>query len=702
MSEKQIRVIEDPLDSIKCGCGSCEDDKPKKIVKPEIKVVDPLDEIKCGCGSCDDEAPAFKLADPLDEIKCGCGSCDEDHDHDESHDHHHDHGSSSKIRNLFLGMSFVIFFTAIFTDFSKTVDLVLFGTAYILIARKIIFDALRSVFKGRMLDENFLMALATIVAFAIGEYAEGVAVMLFYRVGQLTEDYALNRSKSNISKLLDLKPDMARIKIDGGFKEVHPESVVVDQILSVRPGEKIPLDGEIIKGETSLDTAMLTGESLPRSVEVGDEVLAGTVNLEGVIEIKVTKSYDNSAVSKILNLVREANSNKAVTEKFITKFAKVYTPLVVLAAGLLALIPPIFLGESFETWLYRGAIFLVVSCPCALVISIPLGYFGGLGGAARKGVLIKGGHYLEVLKKAKTLIVDKTGTLTKGNFKLKDIDLHGSYDKNQVLEIAAHIEAYSNHPIAKAVVEAYGHAVDMDLATDIKEIPGKGLEGRFKEHRVVIGNKSLMTLNNYKLPEEKTNGTVLYVAVDKQIVAVLWIEDEIKSHSLEGIKQLKKLGFNRIVMLTGDQNNIAHLVADHLGIDEVYGELLPEDKLSHVEEIIQESSPVIFVGDGINDAPVLTRADVGISMGQLGSDVAIESSDVVLMQDEMTKVADAVKGARFTSNIIWQNIILALGVKAIIMVLGAVGIANLWIAVFGDVGVAFLAILNAGRAIYQK
>jgi Cd2+/Zn2+-exporting ATPase len=553
-----------------------------------------------------------------------------------------------------------------------------------------------------MLDENFLMALATIVAFAIGEYAEGVAVMLFYRVGQLTEDYALNRSKSNISKLLDLKPDMARIVRPDGFKEVHPEVVVIDQILSVRPGEKIPLDGEIIKGETSLDTAMLTGESLPRSVEVGDEVLAGTVNLEGVIEIRVTKSYDDSAVSKILNLVREANSNKAVTEKFITKFAKVYTPMVVVAATLLALVPPLLFGQSFDTWLYRGAIFLVVSCPCALVISIPLGYFGGLGGAARKGVLIKGGHYLEVLKKSKTLILDKTGTLTKGNFKLKDVDLHGAYSKDEILVIAAHIEAYSNHPIAKAVVEAYGHAVDMELATNIKEIPGKGLEGNFKDHKVVIGNKSLMTLKNYEIPKEKTQGTVLYVGVDHKVVAVLLIEDEIKDHSLEGINRLKKLGFDRIVMLTGDQQSIADQVAGELGIDEVYGELLPEDKLKHVEDIIEESSPVMFVGDGINDAPVLTRADVGISMGQLGSDVAIESSDVVLMQDEITKVADAVSGARFTSNIIWQNIVLALGVKAIIMVLGAIGIANLWIAVFGDVGVAFLAILNAGRAIYQK
>lgn len=686
IKKTEIKTYEDPLDAIKCGCGSCED-TPSQVKKHDHKH--------------DHGQGLLKVVDPLDDIKCGCGSCDEDEkDHD--HDHDHSHGKSSWFNHVLLGLSFGIFFFALLTKFSNTVDLILYLSAYVLIARTIVFDAVKSLVKGRMMDENFLMALATLVAFAIGEYAEGVAVMLFYRVGMLTEDYALNRSKSNISKLLDLKPDLARLKTDQGLVEVHPEHVDVESILIVRPGEKIPLDGQIILGASSLDTAMLTGESLPRSVEVGDEVLAGTVNLEGVIEIKVLKSYDDSAVSKILNLVREANSNKAVTEKFITKFAKIYTPLVVVAAALLALIPPVFFGQSLDTWLYRGAIFLVVSCPCALVISIPLGYFGGLGGAARKGILIKGGHYLEVLKKAKTLVVDKTGTLTKGNFKLKEIDLLSAYTEAEILKIAAHIESFSNHPIARAVVEAYGQALTIEDVTQIKEIPGKGVQGMYEDKLVVIGNKRLMEMMAYDLPDHDNKGTVLYVAIEGHVAGILWIEDEIKDHSLEGIKALKALGFDRIVMLTGDQSKIANQVGQALGIDEVYGELLPEDKLSHVERIIDESSPVVFVGDGINDAPVLTRADVGISMGQLGSDVAIESSDVVLMQDEMTKVADAVRGARFTSSIIWQNIILALGVKLVIMVLGAMGIANLWIAVFGDVGVAFLAILNAGRAIYQK
>jgi Cd2+/Zn2+-exporting ATPase len=638
-------------------------------------------------------------SDPLDQIKCQCSSCDEDKKNIDKKD------SLLKrlpIDKIALAISFVIFFMALLSNFDANIKLALYILAYSLIARKIIFSAIKSLFKGKMMDENFLMALASIVAFIIGEYAEGVAVMLFYRVGQLTEEYALNRSKSNISKLLDLKPDMARIKNAFGYKEVQPEEVVVGDVLLVKPGEKIPLDGKVIKGQSSVDTSMLTGESLPRNIEVDDEVYSGTLNVEGAIEVEVLKLSKDSAVSKILNLVKVANSRKAVTEKFITRFAKVYTPIVVLFAALIAILPPLLLGQPFETWVYRGAIFLVVSCPCALVISIPLGYFGGIGGAARKGILVKGGHYLEVLKKSKTIILDKTGTLTKGNFKLKKIHLIEDMKEDSLLEIAAHLESYSTHPIAVAVVEAYKKDLNIHDISQVKEISGKGVSGYFKNYKVDLGNRRLMALRNINVENLKYEGTVLYMAIDGKLQAVFEIEDEIKQHSLEGINKLKKLGFNRVVMLTGDQDTIARSVGKALGIDEIYSELLPEDKLNHVERLIEESGPVIFVGDGINDAPVLTRADVGISMGQLGSDAAIESSDVVLMTDEITKVAQAVEGARFTSTIIWQNIILALGTKGVIMILGTLGYASLWTAVFGDVGVAFLAILNAGRGIYKK
>ena len=637
--------------------------------------------------------------DPLDQIKCQCDSCDDNKKSPKEKD-----GFIKRISmdNICLGISFLIFFTALLSDFTSNIKLALYILAYGLIARKILFSAIKSLIKGKMMDENFLMALASIVAFLIGEYAEGVAVMLFYRVGQLTEEYALNRSKSNISKLLDLKPDMARIKSAFGYNEVKPEAVKVGDILLVKPGEKIPLDGKVIKGETSIDTSMLTGESLPQTVEIDDQVYSGTLNVEGAIEVQVEKLSKDSAVSKILSLVKVANSRKAVTEKFITRFAKVYTPIVVLFAALIAVLPPLLLGQPFETWVYRGAIFLVVSCPCALVISIPLGYFGGIGGAARKGILVKGGHYLEVLKKSKTIILDKTGTLTKGNFKLKKIHLIEDMQEDHLLEIAAHLESHSTHPIALAVVDAYDKPLNIHDISQVKEISGKGVSGYFKDYQVDLGNKRLMELRNISLENVKYPGTVLYLAINGRLQGVFEIEDEIKQGSLEGINRLKKLGFNRLVMLTGDQDAIARSVGESLGIEEIYSELLPEDKLNYVEKIIEESSPVIFVGDGINDAPVLTRADVGISMGQLGSDAAIESSDVVLMKDEITKVAEAVEGARFTSKIIWQNIILALGTKAVIMILGTLGYASLWTAVFGDVGVAFLAILNAGRGIYRK
>lgn len=598
-------------------------------------------------------------------------------------------------------ISFILFFTAILTGFSKSVDLGLFIVAYLLISRDVIKAAIRGVAKGQMLDENFLMSIASIVAFLIGEYAEGVAVMLFYAVGQLTEEYAINRSKGSISKLLDLRPDFANVKTASGIRTIDPSRVNIGDILVIKPGEKVPLDGVVTMGNTLIDSAMLTGESLPVSTGLEDEVYAGTINMNAVIEVKVTKSFSESAVSKILSMVQKANENKATTEKFITKFAKVYTPLVVVIAALLAIVPPLFFGQAFDTWVYRGAIFLVVSCPCALVISVPLGYFGGIGGAAKKGVLVKGGQYLEALKVAKTVVFDKTGTLTKGNFSVDHIDQTGKLSEDELLEMSAHLESMSNHPIAKAIVAAYGEEIDDNRVKDVEEVAGKGIIAQFDGKKVMIGNDALMTDNNVFLKDHESIGTTLYISVDGSLEGILHISDEIKEKTLEGLKELKKLGVEKFVMLTGDRKPIAEAVGSELGIDTVHAELMPGDKLDILESLLNEKDKVVFVGDGINDAPVLTRADVGIAMGNLGSDVAVESSDVVLMNDEITAVADGIRVSRFTSKIIAQNIILALGVKVAIMILGTMGFASLWMAIFGDVGVAMIAILNSSRPVYQ-
>lgn len=604
-------------------------------------------------------------------------------------------------KNYQLVISFILFFTAILTGFSKSVDLGLFIIAYLLISRDVIKAAIKGVAKGQMLDENFLMSIASIVAFLIGEYAEGVAVMLFYAVGQLTEEYAITRSKGSISKLLDLRPDFANVKTPSGIRTIDPSKVNIGDTLVIKSGEKVPLDGIVTMGNTLIDSAMLTGESLPVSTSVNDEVYAGTINMNAVIEVKVTKSFSESAVSKILSMVQKANENKATTEKFITKFAKVYTPLVVVTAALLAIVPPLFFGQAFDTWVYRGAIFLVVSCPCALVISVPLGYFGGIGGAAKRGVLIKGGQYLEVLKVAKTVVFDKTGTLTKGNFSVDHIDQTGDLSEDALLEMSAHLESMSNHPIAKAIVSTYVGELDDNRVKDVEEVAGKGIIAYFDGKKVMIGNDALMTDNNVFLKDHESIGTTLYISVDGSLKGILHISDEIKEKTLEGLKELKKLGVEKFVMLTGDRKPIAEAVASELGIDMVHAELMPGDKLEILESLLNEKDKVIFVGDGINDAPVLTRADVGIAMGNLGSDVAVESSDVVLMNDEITAVADGIRVSRFTSKIIAQNIILALGVKVAIMILGTMGFASLWMAIFGDVGVAMIAILNSSRPVYQ-
>lgn len=605
-------------------------------------------------------------------------------------------------RNYKLILSFIIFFTALFGSFNEWVKLGLYISAYLLVATNVLKLAISGIGKGQMLDENFLMSIASIVAFGIGESAEGVAVMLFYAVGQLTEEYAVNRSKRSISSLLDLRPDYANLKRGFETIQVDPSEVQIGDIIVIKPGERIPLDGIVIKGNTQIDAAMLTGESLPVDAGVDQEVYSGTINVSSVIEVRVNKIFADSAVSKILKMVQKANENKAKTEKFITKFAKVYTPTVVLTALFISLVPPLLLGQSFSEWIYKGAIFLVVSCPCALVISVPLGYFGGIGGAARKGLLVKGGQFLEVLKKPGTIVFDKTGTLTKGNFKVDHIEVLGQLDANKILELGAHIESLSNHPIAKAIVGAYSGPINSERVSDIVEVAGKGLIGSIDDQRVMIGNEALLSDNNIKVDAHSNVGTTLYLCLDHVLVGILHINDEIKERSQEGLNQLKKLGVKKFVMLTGDRKNIAQAVGKKLGIDEIHAELLPGDKLSKLEEILERDSNVIFVGDGINDAPVLSRADVGIAMGDLGSDVAIESSDIVLMNDEISTIADGVKVSRFTSSIIMQNIVFALGVKVLVMILGLMDIANLWIAIFGDVGVAFIAILNSGRAVYKK
>lgn len=654
--------------------------------------------------------PSFNV---LDDIGCGCGSCGGDDDHHSDHAYEDSNEMQSKPvtngkwinkvkENAQLIIAFILFFTAIFTNFNELVDLALYGSAYLLVSREVIKLAVKSVFKGKMLDENFLMAVASIVAFAIGEYAEGVAVMLFYAVGQLTEEYAINHSKNSISKLLDLRPDFAHLKTTSGIKTVDPSVVRIGDIILVKPGERIPLDGVVVQGESLIDSAMLTGESLPVTARVASEVYSGTINMNAVIEVEVTKLFRDSAVSKILSMVQKANDNKAETEKFITKFAKVYTPLVVLGAIALALIPPLFFGQPLDTWIYRGAIFLVVSCPCALVISVPLGYFGGIGGAAKKGVLVKGGQYIEALKVARTVVFDKTGTLTKGNFSVDHIDLVGNLSKQEILKFSAHAESLSTHPIAKAIVDAYEGEINSDALTSAEEVAGKGIKAVFEGQELMIGNDALMIENGIQLPAHETLGTTLYLSINNTLEGIIHISDEIKEQTVEGLRALKELGVDNFVMLTGDRKQIAHRIGEKLGIETIHSELLPGDKLEILESLLKKDEKVIFVGDGINDAPVLTRADVGIAMGSLGSDVAVESSDVVLMTDEITAVAEGIKVSRFTGKIITQNIVLALGIKGIIMILGAMGVASLWMAIFSDVGVAMMAILNSSRPVYSR
>ena len=583
--------------------------------------------------------------------------------------------------------------------------LIIYLTAYLIVGGDVVLKAFRNILKGQIFDENFLMSLATIGAFIIGEYPEGVAVMLFYQIGELFQDYAINKSRKSIADLMDIRPDYANVVRNGETIKVDPDEVNIGEEIIVKPGEKIALDGKIIDGYSVIDTSALTGESLPREVSPGDDILSGCVNMSGLIRIKVSKEFGESTVSKILDLVENASSKKSESEKFITKFAKYYTPIVVIIAILLAIIPPLVLKDAtFNDWIYRALVFLVISCPCALVISIPLGFFGGIGGASAHGVLVKGSNYLEALSKTEMIVFDKTGTLTKGVFKVTEI-VTKNISKEKLLEIAAYAESYSTHPISISLQNAYGKNIDNSKISDVEEIPGHGVKAIVEDKVVLAGNNKLMKKMSIEYSTDEVIGTVVHIAMDGDYKGYIVISDEIKLDSKIAIKNLKNLGIKKTIMLTGDSKVVGEKVANELGLDLVYTELLPADKVQKVEELLKEKSKkgsLSFVGDGINDAPVLARADVGIAMGGLGSDAAIEAADIVIMDDEPSKIATTIKIAKKTLSIVKQNIFFALVVKFIVLILGAGGIATMWEAIFADVGVSVLAILNAMRAMNFK
>ncbi len=578
--------------------------------------------------------------------------------------------------------------------------LMLFLVPYVIVGYDVVWGALRNILRGQIFDEKFLMALATVGAFATGEHLEAVAVMLFYQVGELFQSIAVGQSRKSIAALMDIRPDSAVVLRDGAEVEVFPEEVCVGETILVRPGEKIPLDGVVLDGVSALDIAALTGESLPRDCSVGSEVLSGSVNLSGVLKIEVQKPYDQSTVSKILELVENSAIKKARAERFITRFAKYYTPCVVIGAVLLAVLPPLFIG-NWNEWIHRALIFLVVSCPCALVISVPLSFFGGIGGASRKGILIKGGTDLEALSKIQTIVFDKTGTLTTGSFSVADIHSVGM-EKAMLLEYAALAESHSNHPIAESICRAWGKEMDLSRISDQQELPGKGIRATIDGRQVLIGNEIMMRSSQIEFLDYEQSGTVVHIAIDGVYAGSIVISDEIKEDAIRAIAELKRLGVTNTVMLTGDLEKVASAVGQKLGLDRIEAELLPQQKVETVEALLTQKtagSTLAFVGDGINDAPVLTRADVGIAMGALGSDAAIEAADIVLMNDQLQKLPEAIRISRKTMEIVKQNIIFSLLVKGLVLLLGAFGIAGIWLAVFADVGVMVIAILNAMRAL---
>lgn len=588
---------------------------------------------------------------------------------------------------------------------NEWLQIALFIISYIIVGGDVVKRAVKNIFKGQVFDENFLMSIATIGAFFIGEYPEGVAVMLFYQVGELFQSYAVGKSRKSIASLMDIRPDYANVKKGDELVKVDPDEVQIGDIIVIKAGEKIPLDGKVIEGSSMIDTSALTGESVPREVEVGSDILSGCININGVITAEVTKEFGESTVSKILDLVENASSKKSNSEQFITKFARYYTPVVVIIAVFLAIIPPLAIdGATFSDWIYRALAFLVVSCPCALVISIPLSFFGGIGGASKKGVLVKGSNYLEALAETEIVVFDKTGTLTKGVFNVQEIHPEG-VSKEELLELTAHAESYSNHPISLSLKRAYSKEIDNGRISDVEEISGHGVIATVDGKKVMAGNIKLMKMMDIPYFKGELIGTVVHVAVNNKYIGCIVIADEVKEDSAQAIKELKAANIKQTVMLTGDNKSIGSKVAKELGLDKVYAELLPADKVEKLEELFSQKSKkgkLAFVGDGINDAPVLARADIGIAMGGLGSDAAIEAADVVIMTDEPSKIATAMKISKKTLKIAHQNIVFAIGIKIIVLILSAFGIATMWAAIFADVGVTIIAVLNAFRALNVK
>lgn len=605
------------------------------------------------------------------------------------------------LNNLQTLLALVLFIIGLVFVKDKKVSMIIFSIAYLLVGWKVIFAAIKNILKGNFFDEHFLMSIATIGAFAIGEYSEGVGVMLFYRIGEFFQDKAVNKSRGAITELMNIRPDFANLKTDNGITVVDPNSVKVGDIIIVKTGEKLPLDGIVVKGEASLDTSALTGESLPQKVSLSSKVLSGSINKNGLLEIKVTANFGDSTISKILTLVEEASSNKAKSEQLITKFAKIYTPIVVITALLVAIIPPLFVG-NFTIWLSRALIFLVISCPCALVISIPLSFFSGIGAASKMGVLIKGGNFLEVLNSTTDIIFDKTGTLTQGNFNVEKIIPIGDVDKNEFLKLTCAAEHFSNHPIAQSIVKEGSFSFKEDEIKNYTEIEGRGVSVEYEGNTILAGNIKLLEENNISVTPSTILGTVVYVANNSKFIGYIVINDLIKPDSRLTMDTLKGEGINTY-MLTGDNKEVAESVANKVGISTVFSELLPQDKVTCLKNIKKEAKgSVLFVGDGINDAPVLALADAGIAMGGIGSDAAIEAADIVLMTDEPKKILDAIQISKSTHKVVFQNIYLALGIKIIVMIFGVLGLANMWEAIFADVGVSILAILNASRMLKHK
>lgn len=588
---------------------------------------------------------------------------------------------------------------------NEWLQIALFIISYIIVGGDVVKRAVKNIFKGQVFDENFLMSIATIGAFFIGEYPEGVAVMLFYQVGELFQSYAVGKSRKSIASLMDIRPDYANVKKGDELVKVDPDEVQIGDIIVIKAGEKIPLDGKVIEGSSMIDTSALTGESVPREVEVGSDILSGCININGVITAEVTKEFGESTVSKILDLVENASSKKSNSEQFITKFARYYTPVVVIIAVFLAIIPPLVIdGATFSDWIYRALAFLVVSCPCALVISIPLSFFGGIGGASKKGVLVKGSNYLETLAETEIVVFDKTGTLTKGVFNVQEIHPEG-VSKEELLELTAHAESYSNHPISLSLKRAYSKEIDNGRISDVEEISGHGVIATVDGKKVMAGNIKLMKMMDIPYFKGELIGTIVHVAVNNKYIGYIVIADEVKEDSAQAIKELKAANIKQTVMLTGDNKSIGSKVAKELGLDKVYAELLPADKVEKLEELFSQKSKkgkLAFVGDGINDAPVLARADIGIAMGGLGSDAAIEAADVVIMTDEPSKIATTMKISKKTLKIAHQNIVFAIGIKIIVLILSAFGITTMWAAIFADVGVTIIAVLNAFRALNVK